>query len=1332
MTRDEAATGQYASADGARAGRDIIVTAGLDEQKTRDLLENLLEAVTDSGFARAARSYFSALRGYCASPYQVLRSRFPETTTLDDVYIPLRGKTLDATSEILMISDAIRSVFRRGKKQILVQGPPGSGKSTLLRQIARHAWDDPHSVGLDQRYIALPIRLRSYAEVEGASREDRIWRAIDRARELEIDGPRPPAGFMDAWPQQLGVPWLFLLDGFDEVPPERREEIFVWLKALVSQNVALLITSRPAEFLLERQFQRLLEQFEVQPFSREQQSLLAKNWLGERSRDFEEAFARFANGELGGTPLLLTIAALVYLRSGSLPVRKSELYRIFVNDTWQEALSRGANEDLGPELFEAAPLLIPISLRLIARTMTEGRGEGSALDFGSDLNKLTALVARVLEKELNIPKSIATLRASRLLTFLGTRSGVLRTSPYQCEWLHPTFREFLTAEAFSEDADEREIDGILAKRHEVAWRQIVLFLIAILSEKASVEPLLRRLKSTNSPYDLALVGVAVSEGANIDDPTFVEEVVRDLCDSIRDLSKGWICNRLLTADSTKIDRLRPALKPFMHHDEMRPHIDKLTADLIGTAIEFGQHGANAIEDLRELGAYDGLSRLAAEREAPLPVRADAARSLCSSGLLAQGHAAYFDLANWASREPGRWKELISALAKAPDPDLFAALATEGLIVGDHWDKLLDAVAEDERPAVLAALAADPRLSPSQQLSVTLRSIRDPEQALRLLPSFAGQPSAMRACINVLVQRMDRGALLGIMLNSASTPEMRLLAFRGLKALRAYSELKEVVHSEQVPYALRRRSAEVLYGSALDFDTASLLLGFFDAAGNSHRPGILRRRGFLNYQLDRYEEALQVFVELFALQPKTAWALVIYGHCMQLLGRTEEALTAYNEALELEPSNTFARCQRAFIRWAYDDIPAAVQDVLQTREYIAPKWFHLYAAEILRIAGLFDEARGWLDAAVRDDSSRELALILRGSLSFHLGQIGDAVADFRALPPSEGLLRADPFYIAARHNMAKALRAIGCFAEAISEYSKLIEQCGKSTPYVSERAEAMLQAGAFSDADRQIASLREQDPEEPFLTYLEGLSRGLQGDRKALRDAAAAALALIPDEQGQGEYLSICRSNRALCYLAIDDPASAQEMLRRLVEDKQLEQLRYYTVPYLDALVRALPGRGDIVAARDHTKRHAWPLGWTGDVDYDPRLIVLSRVQRAAYPFPMYCQKYSIEGLNGDKELGERILGANRSDECSILLWTLGQPDRVYGHCNFKKDRDAEYDLKFCESTNLMLSKNLRVLVEQFGVRRLLFLEVKLLERFASTVRAANLPVQCSLAEMPVA
>jgi tetratricopeptide (TPR) repeat protein len=126
--------------------------------------------------------------------------------------------------------------------------------------------------------------------------------------------------------------------------------------------------------------------------------------------------------------------------------------------------------------------------------------------------------------------------------------------------------------------------------------------------------------------------------------------------------------------------------------------------------------------------------------------------------------------------------------------------------------------------------------------------------------------------------------------------MRLLAFRGLKTLKSYNELKQIVDSVDASYMLRRRSTEVLYNSPLYFETASLLLHLFEATGDSQRPSILQRRGFLKYILCDYEDALALLDKLFAVRPKTAWTMGVYGHCLQQLGRIDEASTAYSEAL----------------------------------------------------------------------------------------------------------------------------------------------------------------------------------------------------------------------------------------------------------------------------------------------------------------------------------------------------------------------------------------------------------------------------------------------------
>lgn len=1320
-------SGSSASANWARAGGDINVKAGLNEKETSDLFSSLLSANREVEILKSAETYFAALRAYCASSYQGLISKAPDDISLEEIYIPLRSKGRSGKSDTLLLSDALKSAFESDNRCIIVEGGPGSGKSTLLRQIARHAWADPEIVGLDRRYIAIPLRLRSLAEVNGASLEDRIWRTLDRARELEINGPRPPDGYFEAWPRLLDAPWLFLLDGFDEIPASSRPEVLNWVGKLVNRNASFILTSRPTDALPD-EFRKSLTQFDVQPFSKEQQLQLSEKWLGGRANPFLDAFTKYSDGELGSSPLLLTIAAVVYKSSGELPLHRSELYWQFVTYTWQEAQTRGANEDISQELIELGLLC----LQRIARKMTEERGAASTLDFGSDPETLAVSIADVLSAELGFSKKVAKLRAEKLLQFLSVHSGILRSTTYQFEWLHPTFREFLAAKEFATSTDV-EVNELLARFHDVTWRQVVLFLIAIRSECGAVDPLLQHLKTINSPWGLALAGVAISEGANVEHAT-VEQVVREICGAIALLSKRGFCERLLTTDSTKVERLLAALKPFVHTIEMRPHIEKLRGDLVSNAMEYGRFDASGISDLQKLGAQDDLLEIAMNKLAALPVRASAARSLLDLGCLAEGYAGFRELALWASLEPGRWADLVRELAKVQNSDLFAILASSGEMSDQQWSSLLDAVSDDAKPLLLEQLVNDSRLSSSQRMAVELRTVTDVRKALGILFTGNHQPTNIRACVDILVRASDEEALLGVLEGSESTPTIQLFAFRGLERLKAFDKLRKLVELTGISYSIRRRAAETLYRNSLDVRTATILLNFFDQFESSKQIQILQRRSFLRYFLDDYEQAVALFGEVFALRAKTSFQMGIYGHCLQLLGRVNDALAAYGEALNLQADNSFARCQRAFMHWSGDDIANALKDVEHLKYYNAPVWFCPFASEILRRSERLEDAQLWLDTMVKEGAdSLGLGLVLRCNLAFHRGRISEALADYRALPKLESLSGSDPFYIIARENLAKALRATGCFVEAVSEYSNLIDQWSVRIDYVSERAEAWLQLGAFVEADGDIANLRLQFPNESYIIYLEGLSKCLQGDGGALRDAAMAALLATPDDDGsESEYVNVCRSNRALYYFCLDQTAEAEEMLAKLISNRQFDQLRYFTVPYLESLTKALPNRVCISTALQGVKSFAWPEGWQIDSETSRRVSALKSIRRQSYPFPMYCQKHAIGGLDGDKELGERIFGSFRSEERAIALWTLGQADRLYGHCNFKKESDADYDLKFCDTTSQILSMNIRIFVEQFKVKHALFLEEDLLNRFDLTAKASRVPIKCSLVDLPPA
>ncbi|API53619.1 hypothetical protein BMW22_20190 [Rhizobium leguminosarum] len=697
-----------ASANWARAGRDVLVKSGLDEEQTVALFSQLIAARETEALALSAKRYFDALQSFCSVSYQSVGVGFPTELSGEQVYVPLRGKNISAPEETAFLSEAFRPQFKNFSKRILIEGGPGSGKSTLLREIAKCAWNEPQAVGLDGRYIALPIRLRSFGEVNGAVIEERILRSLDAGRQIAIKGPPPPTGFFEEWPNKLEAPWLFLLDGFDEIATEHRHYVLNWLEQLVGDEHALILTTRPTE--IPPSLRKALVEFQLQPFSDKQQRELARKWLGQKADDFLKEFARYSNGELGGTPLLLTIAAFVHYQFGELPLRRSELYAMFVSATWQETQSRGAKEHLSPELFDLSFLC----LQRIARTMTEGRGRGSALDFGAGHDFLISSLAEFLAEVLGLTSTVAQIKAKHVLAALTNYSGILRAEPNQIEWFHPTFREFLAASDFA-NASKDTIDQLLQRCGDVTWRQVILFLVSIQSESGDVEGTLRTLMAAAPPSGVEVAAVAIAEGANIEQP-MVNEVVQALCREIAQLSHRGYCERSLMTASIKSDRLVSTLKNLTSEIDLSPELELLYQGLVRSAIEYGGHDACGIQDLMKLGApYKFVAQIAGSHEARMPVRVSAAASLMALGREDEAYAAFADTVALAKVDAEQRTEMTRLISHHCNADLFASLAARGAFSDLQWASLLDSVDDEHKPSLLESLSDDLRLSETQRV-----------------------------------------------------------------------------------------------------------------------------------------------------------------------------------------------------------------------------------------------------------------------------------------------------------------------------------------------------------------------------------------------------------------------------------------------------------------------------------------------------------------------------------------------------------------------------------------------------------------------------------------
>jgi predicted NACHT family NTPase len=456
------ATGERAVAIGGSVEDTVIVTGdnnivfkGATAESVREALQKVLERIASDRYAASLQEYFRALRRYCAElPYLTLTDIRPPKN-LDEVYVPLRARQREneplprgpaAQEESLTVEQVLHQAQT---SHLLILGQPGAGKSTLLRQLAERAYDDPHAIGLDRPHLPLLLPLRALAHAEG-SLEERLNQALQN--ELRLTRPLP-AGFLDAWPQHLDAPWLFLLDGLDEVPADRYLSLRQWISDLLTRpDVArVIITSRPSAYTEKEWESSRLSVYEIQPFTRDQTAELARRWFGEDASAFLQALETVRSSVLTETPLLITIAAKVYLERKRLPERRAQLYQEFVDIWLDEARERGLRDELDAAVLDLAQP----SLAHLALAMTEHP------DW-TDEKSLIPVVAEYLNEQLNL-KARAPAVAERFLRVMARRSGVFLKREERYEWVHPTFREYFAALALNQQLESGKSFEVLGE-----------------------------------------------------------------------------------------------------------------------------------------------------------------------------------------------------------------------------------------------------------------------------------------------------------------------------------------------------------------------------------------------------------------------------------------------------------------------------------------------------------------------------------------------------------------------------------------------------------------------------------------------------------------------------------------------------------------------------------------------------------------------------------------------------------------------------------------------------------------------------------------------------
>lgn len=444
-------------------------------------------------FEKAFEDYIRAITNYCEEfPYLSIGNLIEgKKRSLSEIYVPLKARTRGGgiTQDVsTSIESVLANTYYTGNtSSILFLGLPGAGKSTLLRQVGKQAWFSPHKIGLDKPHIPMIVRLKALSVTDGASIETRFMNTLHKAGDLTLLQD-PPKGFFQQWSQQNNANWMFLLDGWDEIPDDKRQQTSRWLTQLLDYsdrgNHIFVMTTRPTT-RVDQALESRLDVYELLPFSQNQQLQFAKRWFDDKASDFIKAIDEARLTPLGGTPLLLTIAAAVFVKDLHLPYRRFDLYDRFVNVWLDEAMDRGLRTELKGTLVD----MVNLGLEQLALKMTV---KPEAIQH----DDLVIVISNFLKDALEYPNEQARASAHKFIEALGKHSGLLLSQGNSFQWIHPTFREFLVARKLGRDIE----NGIHKNLGRYFWPyEISVFLREALEEVDAV-PIMNIVQSGDSNF----------------------------------------------------------------------------------------------------------------------------------------------------------------------------------------------------------------------------------------------------------------------------------------------------------------------------------------------------------------------------------------------------------------------------------------------------------------------------------------------------------------------------------------------------------------------------------------------------------------------------------------------------------------------------------------------------------------------------------------------------------------------------------------------------------------------------------------------------------------
>lgn len=256
-----------------------------------------------------------------------------------------------------------------------------------------------------------------------------------------------------------------------------------------------------------------------------------------------------------------------------------------------------------------------------------------------------------------------------------------------------------------------------------------------------------------------------------------------------------------------------------------------------------------------------------------------------------------------------------------------------------------------------------------------------------------------------------------------------------------------------------------------------VLGQAPAAEPEGAPLLARElidKGYSLTELGRYEEALTAYDQALDQQPDFSWAWARKGRTLRLLDRYTDALACYDKALTLQPRYAWAWNGKGVILERLNRMDEALT-CFQTATDLHPDdvwyWYNLGSAQTS--LGKLEDARDILKHALELDPAHAHSWAKLGQVLRQMNMPAEAIEAY------EQAIRLEPTYAWAHNGLGLSYKLIGRTRDALTSFRRAARYQPRSVMHWYSLTEMYVDLGQVQDALEPALEATRVEPKHPL-------------------------------------------------------------------------------------------------------------------------------------------------------------------------------------------------------------------------------------------------------------